>query len=71
MQRRFTGRQRTSLYLASEGRCAQCQAPLDITDWHADHVKPFSRGGMTDETNGQALCTACNLKKGSKDAGER
>lgn len=68
MQRRFTGQQRKALYLRSNGKCAQCGVALDITNFHADHVKAFSRGGMTDEVNGQALCPACNLKKGSKDA---
>lgn len=71
MQRRFTGRMRTSLYLASNGRCAECGEVLDITNWHADHVKAYSKGGMTDATNGQALCPTCNLKKSNKDEGER
>jgi superfamily II DNA or RNA helicase len=29
-------------------------------------MQPHSRGGPTDVINGQALCPACNLKKGSK-----
>src|SRR5690606_30104317 len=34
--------------------------------WHADHVKPWSSGGPTDVINGQALCPACNLRKGNR-----
>lgn len=32
--------------------------------WHADHVKPYSKGGPTRAWNGAALCPSCNLKKG-------
>jgi len=33
--------------------------------WHADHVVPYSKGGKTELSNGQALCAECNLSKGS------
>lgn len=62
-RRRFTRRERAALFLAADGKCAKCGRVLD-NDWHADHTYPFSRGGATDVTNGQALCRACNLKKG-------
>lgn len=62
-RRRFNARQRFALFLASDGRCKECGALLNAS-FHADHVVPFSKGGLTDVTNGQALCAACNLKKG-------
>lgn len=62
--RRFNRSQRTALYLAQDGCCAECGAVLD-RGWHADHVQPHSRHGVTDVVNGQALCPPCNLKKGS------
>lgn len=34
--------------------------------WHSDHVVPYSRGGLTDVVNGQALCPSCNLRKGAE-----
>lgn len=63
-RRFFNSRERTALYLAADGRCTECGAELE-PGWHADHVDPHSRGGITDVINGQALCPACNLKKGS------
>lgn len=47
--------------------CAICSTELDRS-FHADHIIPYSKGGLTDVINGQALCAACNLKKGSKMA---
>jgi superfamily II DNA or RNA helicase len=63
-RRRFSGRERTALYLAADGRCMGCGVELD-PGWHADHVDPHVAGGPTDVINGQALCAACNLKKGA------
>ncbi|MBM3394349.1 MAG: DEAD/DEAH box helicase, partial [Betaproteobacteria bacterium] len=63
MRRRFSPRQRRVLAWVAAGRCALCGARLG-RDFHADHVMPFSRGGKTVTANGQALCVACNLKKG-------
>lgn len=65
MRRLFNRRERTALYLASDGRCQGCG--IELTDgWHADHIIPFSRNGDTDIANAQALCPRCNLQKGSK-----
>lgn len=63
-RRFFNGSERAALYLAADGRCTGCGAELQ-PGWHADHEKPHSAGGPTDVINGQALCPACNLKKGS------
>lgn len=30
---------------------------------HVDHIKPFSRGGLTEISNLQTLCSDCNLGK--------
>lgn len=62
-KRSFSSRERTELWLASEGRCAICGDPL-ASDYQADHVKPWALGGTTDTENGQATCQKCNLKKG-------
>ena len=63
MTRRFNREQRILLYLLADGRCVMCGVELD-TGWHADHVFPYERGGLTDISNGQALCPDCNQKKG-------
>lgn len=63
--RRFKGSDRVALYIAADGKCEDCGTDLE-PGWHADHVKPHSRGGPTDVINGQALCPPCNLKKGAR-----
>ena len=40
-------------------RTPWCNAPIS----HHDHVQPASRGGPTSTSNGQRLCTRCNLGK--------
>ncbi|MGI4788913.1 MAG: DEAD/DEAH box helicase family protein [Janthinobacterium lividum] len=65
MGRLFNLQQKQALYWLSEGKCTKCGTPLP-EDWHADHVVPYTEGGRTDVTNGQALCPKCNLEKGSK-----
>jgi len=66
--RRFSPDQRRALYLASDGRCEECGRALP-PGWHADHWQPYTTGGATDVTNGQALCPACNRQKGASMAG--
>jgi 5-methylcytosine-specific restriction endonuclease McrA len=63
--RRFRPAARVALFLAAHGRCAACGVRL-TPGWHADHVEPHARGGLTEPRNGQALCPACNLAKGAR-----
>lgn len=65
MRRRFNTLQRSVLAWIAGGRCMKCGEVL-AKDFHADHVTPYSRGGATATNNGQALCKACNLKKGAQ-----
>src|SRR5262245_271956 len=64
-RRLFNGTERVDLFIAAGGVCEACGAPL-TKGFHADHVIPWSVGGPTDVVNGQALCPACNLKKGKR-----
>lgn len=64
-RRRFNKTERAVLYLAANGRCCECHADLRH-GWHSDHVYPFSKDGITDLINGQALCPECNLRKGNR-----
>jgi superfamily II DNA or RNA helicase len=64
VNRRFTARERTELYLDTDGVCALCGTQLS-PQFHADHVVPHASGGPTTSTNGQPLCPNCNLKKGA------
>ena len=65
MKRFFTKRQKKILAMISGNQCANCHKYLDPI-FHGDHIIPFIKKGKTIIKNGQALCAACNLKKGSK-----
>ena len=45
--------------------CARCGSQLGNL-WHADHIIPWSVSKRTNVFEMQALCPACNFKKGSK-----
>lgn len=64
-RRLFTRRERAALRLVAGNRCEACGCTL--TTFHADHRKPFSKGGKTELNNGQALCAACNLRKANHE----
>lgn len=64
-KRFFSRKQRRYLSVLAGGLCAVCGRTLGPV-MHADHVVAWSRGGKTDLANGQALCVACNLKKGNR-----
>lgn len=63
-KRLFTPRQKKILKMVSGNYCQKCRKKLD-RNFHADHIVPFSKGGKTILKNAQALCSSCNLKKGS------
>jgi hypothetical protein len=70
-RRCFSSEQRAVLFLLANGQCQGCGEALG-DHWHADHIVPWSAAGRTELTNGQALCAACNLWKGSHpNAGPR
>jgi 5-methylcytosine-specific restriction endonuclease McrA len=57
---------RNLLYWSQGGLCAQCGQELG-DDWEADHIMPWSRTHRTNVHEMQALCQACNRKKGIHD----
>lgn len=63
--RSFSEDQRQAIFLRDGGTCRSCGAKCKDTAFHADHVKPYSKGGKTRVSNGQVLCPACNLAKGA------
>ena len=63
--RYFSAVQRTELFNRSGGHCQSCGVPITLSNFHADHITPWSKGGKTMLANGQALCRACNIKKSS------
>jgi len=67
VSRSFSKSQKLSLLLSSDFKCCYCKCHLHWQNFHADHILPYSKGGMTTLKNGQALCVSCNLQKGNKD----
>jgi hypothetical protein len=64
--RYITPAMRKAILKRDKHHCAHCGADLRITGHHIDHIKPFSKGGLTVEDNLQALCPECNLRKGNR-----
>lgn len=61
--RNFTPEQRAVIYRLGNGVCALCGSPVSEQDFEADHKIPWSKGGVTQISNAQVLCSACNKKK--------
>lgn len=63
--RAFPEVDRTTAYESQGGACALCREVQPLSDMHADHIVPWSKGGKTEIANLQMLCTKCNLSKGA------
>lgn len=63
--RQFGPSQRMAMFLRSGGICQKCGIAIELSTFHADHIVPWSKGGLTTLGNAQALCRSCNLTKSS------
>lgn len=61
--RAFSERDKLAAYSKQEGRCAVCHRNFPYSDMAGDHIKPWSKGGLTVPENCQMLCKECNGKK--------
>jgi len=58
---------RYDVLLRDDFRCRVCGFSVESgAHLHVDHIKPVSRGGVTELSNLQALCSVCNMGKGAK-----
>lgn len=64
--RAFDKRTQRAAYERQDGRCAVCGLVFDLSDMHADHITPWSKGGHATPDNCQMLCRDCNLRKGAQ-----
>lgn len=49
---------------AADQTCSYCgNKILSLDDAEVDHINPFSKGGLTEDTNAQLLHRYCNRKK--------
>lgn len=65
MRRCFSVNQKVRILTRDRFKCRHCRTSLTWANYHADHVIPYSLGGETVVSNGQALCADCNRKKGA------
>lgn len=54
-------------YKKQKGVCPYCHNHFERDDMQGDHIKPWSKGGMTERENLQMLCAECNGKKSGYD----
>jgi hypothetical protein len=65
--RLFSAEQRRIIWNSAEERvCGACKRKLTWGDFHADHIKPWARGGLTQIKNAGPLCAACDSSKGKR-----
>ena len=69
--REFDLKTKRMVYEKQKHRCVYCEREGDMAeyafeDMHADHIRPWSKGGKTVEENCQMLCKKHNEKKSDK-----
>ena len=69
--RQFSENDRRRMYERQQGICPLCEkegkgVKLELSEMHADHKIPWSRGGHTTLENGWLLCRRHNLEKSDK-----
>ena len=57
---------RHNIWIRDEGKCAYCQARLNMSEFTFDHVKPVADGGQTTWENIVCACQPCNGSKAAK-----
>jgi hypothetical protein len=64
-KREFDRYEKAVIYLRDKGRCQWpgCHKLVSWTEYEADHVHAWSKGGKTTVKNGQVLCRTHNRKK--------
>jgi 5-methylcytosine-specific restriction endonuclease McrA len=48
------------------GICGICGTPVDLDDFHVDHVIPLAKGGEHSYANTQPAHPICNIRKGDR-----
>lgn len=66
------GKLRHLILKNSNYKCRECGATNEDTKLEIDHIKPWSKGGLTELENLQVLCRKCNHAKNTREwrAGE-
>ena len=64
--RQFSAAQKRTLFERCHGKCVKCGKTFKLEEMEADHITPWSLGGVTELSNGQMLCVKCNRTKSNK-----
>lgn len=73
-KRLFNESEKIKIYRRDKGLCQQCladgkpekEAQISWTDYQADHIFPYAKGGQTVIDNAQVLCKYHNVRKSAK-----
>lgn len=57
---------REEVWARDEGICGICHEDADPANWHLDHIKPVSKGGLHCYANVQVSHPLCNLQKADR-----
>lgn len=63
--RAFTDNMKREAYEQQKGLCVVCGKHFGLSEMHADHITPWSKGGKTTADNCQMLCADDNRRKSS------
>jgi len=61
--RAFTDNQKRESYERQGGICPKCRKKFEFSEMEADHITPWSKGGLTTSDNCQMLCREDNRRK--------
>ena len=69
MTRRIPQETREEVHERQGGKCMYCGRSVALPDGTIDHKRPIVRGGGSNKSNLQFLCSRCNFSKGAKTDG--
>lgn len=64
--REFDKDDKLTRYHEQGGICAICKKPFAFEVMQGDHRTPWSKGGKTEYSNLDMLCTPCNIEKSNR-----
>ena len=70
VRRRFSKKEREYIigtrYYEQGGMCAMCKRSIPKDLFEIDHIIPIAKGGGSEFSNLQLLCSTCNRRKGAR-----